>query len=259
MLYSRHALRGFTLVELSVVVVVIALLVGTILVGQTMIRGSELQGIITDYTKYQTAVEDFRKQYKALPGDMIDATDYWGISTACAGASTTGTCKGDGDALIDPAAIAGGAGENYQVWVQLKLAGRITGTYSGAAGSGGASHSVGGTNVPKGIIKTSAWEVNYLSPTYGGDATTYANGNYGNYFRFGATTTSGANTAAILKPDDARKVDDKLDDGRPGTGTIVAGIWDDCTNSATFNVGASDRYLVEAKQPACILYFVNQF
>ena len=76
MLYSRHALRGFTLVELSVVVVVIALLVGTILVGQTMIRGSELQGIITDYTKYQTAVEDFRKQYKALPGDMIDATDY---------------------------------------------------------------------------------------------------------------------------------------------------------------------------------------
>lgn len=262
MLYSRHEIRhspAFSLIELTMVIMVIGLLVGGIMAGQSMVRNSELQIVMTDVTKYQSAVDDFKKQYKAIPGDMIDATEYWDVSTACSGAAANGTCNGDGDGILDDPSGAGASGEPYQFWRQLTLAGRISGNYSGTAGAGGAFHAVGGTNVPKGVFKTSTWETYYLSPTYAGDALTYSNANYNNYLRFGASTTNGPNSGAILSPGDAKKIDEKMDDGKPAMGRTIAGRWDDCTDSATRNGSQANKYLLATGTPACTLYFVNQF
>ena len=67
---------AFTLIEISIVLVIIGLIVGGVLVGRDLIRSAELQTIITDKNKYITAVNTFRTKYNELPGDMKTATTY---------------------------------------------------------------------------------------------------------------------------------------------------------------------------------------
>lgn len=54
----RHPRRqAFTLVELAIVLVVVGLLVGAITMGSSLLKQSELQTVISDYTKYSNAVD----------------------------------------------------------------------------------------------------------------------------------------------------------------------------------------------------------
>ena len=85
---------------------ILGLLVGGVLAGKSLIRAAELRSIITDYNKYQSAVLAFRDKYFALPGDMTNATLFWGKNNAaCPGATgtaaTPGTCNGDGSGQIE--------------------------------------------------------------------------------------------------------------------------------------------------------------
>lgn len=73
-------MRGFSLVELSIVLVILGLLTGGILSGQSLIRAAELRSVVTDIQQIQTSIYSFRDRYMALPGDMKDATDFWGIA-----------------------------------------------------------------------------------------------------------------------------------------------------------------------------------
>lgn len=102
----RHILcrhRGFSLVELSIVLVILGLLVGGVLAGQSLIKAASARKTLAWNTGMQTNFNTFRDKYFALPGDMTNATDFWGRSTAagvCTGQpgtpSATGTCNGDG-------------------------------------------------------------------------------------------------------------------------------------------------------------------
>jgi prepilin-type N-terminal cleavage/methylation domain-containing protein len=70
--------RGFTLVELSIVLVILGLLAGGVLAGQGLIRAAELRSITTDQQRFLIAIRAFRDQYRSLPGDMPNATLVWG-------------------------------------------------------------------------------------------------------------------------------------------------------------------------------------
>ena len=76
--------QGFTLLELSIVLVVIGLIVGGTVVGKDLIRASELNSIITQQNKIQIALNTFKLKYNVIPGDMRNATDYWGTAGSCA-------------------------------------------------------------------------------------------------------------------------------------------------------------------------------
>ena len=58
--------RGFSLVELSIVLVILGLLVGGVLGGQALIRSSEIRSLIVDKDKYITAVQTFKNKYNGL-------------------------------------------------------------------------------------------------------------------------------------------------------------------------------------------------
>jgi prepilin-type N-terminal cleavage/methylation domain-containing protein len=95
--------QGFTLVELAIVLVIIGLLIGGVLVGSALIRTAELQSAVQDKDRLVTAVNIFRDKYGALPGDMGNATDYWGTASGgCPNGVGTGTqtCNGNSDGLI---------------------------------------------------------------------------------------------------------------------------------------------------------------
>lgn len=66
--------NAFSLVELSIVLVILGLLVGGILAGQSLIRASELRAVTSEQARIVTAIQAFRDKYFALPGDMRNAS-----------------------------------------------------------------------------------------------------------------------------------------------------------------------------------------
>lgn len=159
----RH---GFSLVELSIVLVILGLLTGGILAGQSLIRASELRAVSTEINRYQTARYTFRDKYFALPGDMRNATSFWGnadtgaMGGECAAPLTdagtgTQTCNGDGSGRMDLAL------EERRVWQHMANAGLIEGSYSGVG-----TTMVAGVNVPTSKLSANSYRILGEVPVY---------------------------------------------------------------------------------------------
>ena len=70
---SRH---GFTLIELSLVVVIIGLIVGGVLVGRDLINAAAIRSQISQLEGFDMAVSVFKQKYGALPGDIRNPQDF---------------------------------------------------------------------------------------------------------------------------------------------------------------------------------------
>ena len=130
--------NAFSLVELSIVLVILGLLTGGILTGQSLIRSAELRKVLTQSQNYQTAMLTFREKYFALPGDMTNAQNFWGVADAdaawCWTTPSTGTetCNGNGDGQLQLSYVAVSYNlEGKRFWHHLANAGMITGQYTG--------------------------------------------------------------------------------------------------------------------------------
>jgi hypothetical protein len=153
---GRGNATAFSLVELSIVLVILGLLVGGILAGQSLIRASEIRSMATDVTNYAVAIQTFRDKYMALPGDMPNAVAFWGAADG-AGAGMTAACATtDSRTLADPRATCNGNGdgrvdyvtqseETKRAWQHLANAGLISGRYSGTMIGG---FRVAGVDIP---------------------------------------------------------------------------------------------------------------
>jgi len=243
---------AFTLVELSIVLVILGLLVGGVLAGQSLIRSAELRAIGKEYDGYVVAVNAFKDKYMALPGDMTNATAFWGKdNAACAGdtgtAATPGTCNGNGDGKIQWGTI-----DLFRFWQQLSLAGLIEGNYTGVTGPAGEPDAVLGVNAPKSRMSGGGWGVGNIG-YYAGDALTFAL-DYGNYYNFGAQLTFDNPIAGIITPAEAWNVDTKFDDGRPGRGHMMSVHRDTCTDSTSATDYDAD-YLLATEDKGCSLVF----
>ncbi len=256
--------KAFSLVELSIVLVILGLLTGGILAGQSLIRAAELRAVTTEYQRYYTATQAFRDKYFALPGDWNNAQAVWGVQgTNCSGTvttlTTTGTCNGDNSNTIDFSATNGGTAEAWQYWRQLALAGLIEGSYTGISGTNWYDYTAG-TNVPKSKMNGAAWAAANAS-NYAGDTTTYKF-DYGNMLKF--IYLSSAASTPVLKPEEAWNIDTKMDDGLPGAGKIIAwnpnGWYNASTNPttctlSTANTGTPGTYNLSVTSAQCSLYF----
>src|SRR4051812_29331815 len=90
-------IQGFTLVELSIVLVIIGLIVGAILVGRDLIHASELRSQISQIEKFDTAVHAFQLKYGGIPGDLPAAS-----ASAFGFAARSGAVgHGDGNGIIE--------------------------------------------------------------------------------------------------------------------------------------------------------------
>lgn len=250
---------GFTLVELSIVLVILGLLVGGVLTGQSLIRAAELRSITTQYNNYITAINSFKDKYFALPGDIANAQSYWGIAHAtpatCVTTVGTGTqtCNGNGDGIID--SNAAGSNEAYRFWQHLANAGLIEGNYSGVAA--GASYSSNATNSPAGKMGGTLWFSWYW---FTNPAPTMFDGEYGNSFAFGGYVAGDWPHADILKPEELWNIDTKMDDGKPATGRVkaIGATMANCTNTSSSSTLTAD-YLLTNTAKACFMVFPKAY
>lgn len=254
----RHA---FSLVELSIVLVILGLLTGGILAGQSLIRAAEVRAVSTEYARYVAATQSFRDKYMALPGDMLNAQSFWGVAhatpaTCVTTASTSAlTCNGDGDGQVDE--VTTGSNEQFRFWQHLANAGLIEGSYNGVAGSNGTvDHNIG-VNCPTSRITSSMWGAGYYTSN-AGSAVRY-NMVYNNMLDFGGDPGSNNRpVAGVLKPEEAWNVDTKLDDGKPAYGNVIAVGFATCTTSAN-NTDFAGIYALTTTSNACALLFRNAF
>ncbi|MES2983791.1 MAG: prepilin-type N-terminal cleavage/methylation domain-containing protein [Pseudomonadota bacterium] len=219
---------AFSLVELSIVLVILGLLVGGILSGQSLIRASEMRSVISDSQRYITAMGTFRDKYFALPGDMANAISFWGAAHAtpatCRTTSSTSaaTCDGNGDGQIGTVDGGTTVSERFRFWQHMANAGLIEGTYTGVAGGGGGTpveQPVIGTNVPRSKIAKAGYYVTYFNTPV--TTVDFFGDSVGNFLFFGADNNNSTG-APVIKAEEAWNIDSKLDDGRPGYGKIIS-------------------------------------
>ncbi len=105
MLKSIHPSKnsnGFTLIELSIILVIIGLLVGGVLIGKDLMRAAELRALLSQKDKYVSAMNIFKQKYNAIPGDMpLTMAAQFGMFTFDSSAWGAGTSYGNGDGQID--------------------------------------------------------------------------------------------------------------------------------------------------------------
>jgi prepilin-type N-terminal cleavage/methylation domain-containing protein len=235
--HSKKIMRhGFTLLEMSIVLGIIALIVGGILIGKNLIRDSEIRAMISEYDSQVKAIREFQDKYQALPGDYSSAEANWGAATcpyADSVGSTTATCNGDGNGRIGASTTAGvlsAASEWFLVWQHLTFAGFANGRYTGTYGAGGTSDAVVGSNVPASKLSPGGWTVLYYLQI-ATDVNLWGD-NYGHIMTFGGNSTNSYTSAAILTPNDTQTTDAKIDDGMPGTGKMRSrrtAVYANCT------------------------------
>lgn len=251
--FSSPCKAGFSLVELSIVLVILGLLTGGILAGQSLIRAAELRAVSTEYQRYIAAVQSFRGKYLMLPGDMNNATRFWGQVSSCPDTASTGTltCDGNGDGIVI------NNSEPTWAWQQLAAAGLIEGTYLGRPGAGTSSDPVHGPlNNPSSRLRPALWVTGYWS-LLSGDGTRF-DGAYGHVLQFGIGTNTSSNSTAVLKPEELWNIDSKMDDGVPNTGNVVARRYATCTNAAN-SASTNVSYALSTASVECVGVFRNSF
>ena len=120
--------RGFTIIELAIVMVIIGIIIGMIVKGQALIDNARTKRIYALKQEISEAIYAYYEQYSYYPGDDPNAFNRWPVVTAAA--------NGNGNGMIAvaiastaPNFACGGLGtEQCNLWRVLREAGFLSGS-----------------------------------------------------------------------------------------------------------------------------------
>lgn len=245
---------GFTLIELSIVLVIIGLIVGGVLVGRDLIKAAAIRAQISQVEKYQTTVNTFKIKYGYLPGDIPPAQasqlGFFTFTGTYAGRTDNTTSffvknmcgYGDNNGRINDS-------EKYVFWQHLSEAGLVEGKFGGSASgnhlnnnaagynsspcSGGEIVNLSGTPIlptpneldmflPKARLNANNVGVLPVVSFYNGAgvASYYIDNSQKSNFFFLYSTADSAYSASRATPYETYSIDIKIDDGFPMQGTV---------------------------------------
>jgi prepilin-type N-terminal cleavage/methylation domain-containing protein len=218
-MFSRKAGReGFTLVELSIVLVIVGLLIGGILVTQSMSASSRIVSVAAQIQQFDAGVSSFKATYNYLPGDAPGfGGDGDGLITSCCGGNLTRFM-----------------GEIGRFWYNLNPQ-----EFQNCSGQCRAISKGNNKNVPAAKFGASnSFFISSAISTNGFSVDTIVSP--GNYYvvldssqiqtqvsgEWQFTATSSTNPAlkpSAVKPADALALDKKIDDGTANAGGVLSG------------------------------------
>jgi prepilin-type N-terminal cleavage/methylation domain-containing protein len=231
---------GFTLIELAVVLVIIALITGGIFVGRDLMVAAGVRATVAQLEQYKSAAANFEAKYKAIPGDMKStlASQYGMYSrTGAAG-------HGDGNTLIEGCSLAAMVAgcETTIFWRDLTSAGMINESFISAS-----DVTIKTAYLQEFIdmLYASLDQLSFISEAYAVAIATYERtkvfpaASIGNANFFTVFSASGANYIQLtgiastdslgvytlsnaLSPSQALLMDQKIDDGMPTAGIVQA-------------------------------------
>ena len=114
--------KGFTLVEIAIVLVIIGLLLGGVLKGQELIENTKIKAVKTDSDGLVAAIHGYQDRFRAIPGD--DAAAVANVVGTLATTPAGGVGDGTVDGLFNSATVTD---ESYLIFQHLRLAGFIAG------------------------------------------------------------------------------------------------------------------------------------
>jgi len=233
----QHSIKnGFTLIELSIVLVIIGLITGAILVGRDLINAAAIRSTVSQIEKYNSSVNTFRNKYGYLPGDIpADQANAYGFAVR---SGLLG--EGDGDGLLEDGTSGGATvcGETSVFWNDLSTANLIEGNYIGPANARASclttlpATTPTDSIIPPAKLGNSNHIIVFNDDNNSGAVCTLCT-NY-NYFEIigapsGPLSTSFTNFNGIptpvslaLTPQQAYSIDTKIDDGYPTTGRVIS-------------------------------------
>lgn len=113
--------RGFTLIELSIVLVIIGLIVAGVVTGRDLIKTAQVRKDIANFDRYAAAANTFKLKYGQLPGDLPHADQYFSTLISYSESPWGTVVRGDG--AITQAVGMWEAHESIGFFEQLKAAG----------------------------------------------------------------------------------------------------------------------------------------
>ncbi len=215
--------KGFTLIEMSIVLVIIGLIIGGILKGQEIIESSRQKNLITQIDSTRAALTTFLERFNAMPGDLSNAQGT--AAVARISTDTTNYRNGDGDGIVEPAAAAATAAgivavdsgantsESQQFWVHLAGARLIDGVTPLPTATGYGD----GNSAPAAPFPGAG-----LTVAYGTYADVAIDSRTATWVRVHRGTP--AAPAAGLTPKQMFQLDGKTDDGLPAQGTFRSNL-----------------------------------
>jgi prepilin-type N-terminal cleavage/methylation domain-containing protein len=219
--------EGFTLIEMSIVLVIIGLVVGGVLVGRDLVKAAEVRSQISQIEKYNVAANTFRTKYGFLPGDIKDpeATRF-GLTPRGTDpfVGNNGNGEGDGNSIISSPAggFSDSYGETAMFWEDLTSANGlklnlITGNFKTASPS---------VAPPSDILEPNIGLYLPVAAIGGGNYIYVSSNNGVNSFGLAVVTdiqtADDLNVAYGITVSTAYSIDKKMDDGLPQYGNVTA-------------------------------------
>ena len=202
--------KGFTLVELAIVLVIIGFVIGGVFAGNELIKSSKNQKFISEIIELDRARTTFQLKYNQLPGDFDKATAFF----------SSGVGNGDNNGLVSVPNT-----ENVYFWEHLDRAELIEGTYDGVRENPYDLGSEGTLPVSKAFDNVGFYAF-YSTIGVGADYKNAANNIYDRVGHAFGTGTNKTGSTAVGLPDgfldsyQASEIDTKMDDGSPDTGKV---------------------------------------
>ena len=223
---------GFTLIEMSIVMVIIGLIIGGVLVGRDLISASAVRAQISQIEKYNSAVNTFRGKYGYLPGDIPDPTaqSYGFLARGTCFGGTPCVANGDGNGIIEGTlsqaagvnfGIAESLGETSVFWRDLSDAKLIDGGFQTATFMS-AYATTPSLIFPAAKIGGGNYVYVYSNGSWNGVIWTSSGVNYFGISASPAFTAWALISAPGLSVAQAYNMDSKIDDGVPQSGKVTA-------------------------------------